>query len=283
MNEPLKSIHEYTPEMRERVMAGLRLLSICLAGYKDDIVLVGGLVPLLLPEMRLPSTSATGTQDIDIGFSMGVFDDDRYEAIVRQLRENAFRPAQNERGNDQDWRWEHKDSGVLVDLLIDAREAGIEASKIKHLDRGFGAAGSLGLRLAFDDMTKVKLDTGPTPDGLTSGSFNICGPGSFVVLKALAMRYRNKRKDPYDLYLVLRHHRLGPRGVADAVHRLGVSEEVAMALETLRERFASAKHVAPNAISRFSLERDDPNLRQDAYQTVRRFCDRYDALQDEER
>lgn len=278
MNEPLKTIHDYTPEMRERVMGGLRLLSICLGSYLDDIVLVGGLVPLLLPDMRLPQLSATGTQDIDIGFSMGVLDEDRYEAISRQLEENDFSQVKNDKGNNQNWKWQHEESGVVVDLLIDAKQAGIDPSKTKHLSQGFGATGTLGLNLAFDDMTTVEIAEGPSPAGLTPGRFNVCGPGSFAVLKALAMKYRNKRKDPYDLFLVLRYHELGPDGIAEGIRRLGVCDEKEEAMDTLREKFASARHVAPTSISKFSVGRDDPNIRQEAYQTVKRFLDRYDSL-----
>jgi len=111
MTDPLRSIHGCTPAMKEQVMAGLRLLSNCLAGHLDDLVLVGGLVPALMPDMQLPSSEATGTQDLDIDFSMGVFTEERYEEISEHLRHNHFRPALNEDQNPQHQTWEHETSG----------------------------------------------------------------------------------------------------------------------------------------------------------------------------
>lgn len=281
MTEPLTSIREYTPTMRELVMAGLRLLSNCLGSYMDDLVLVGGLVPALLPGMKLPGSEATGTRDLDIGFSMGVFTEERYEEIATHLRTNGFGPALNDQGNPQHQTWTHDVSGVTVDFLVDAEKAGVEASRTKHLAAGFAAFGMPGLELALHDRVKISIAEGPTPSGnMTSGEFYVCGPGSFVVLKALAYKNRNFDKDPYDLYLVLRYHDIAPPGIADLVHAFRPSPEVDTALQVLRERFRSAGHVGPAAVSRFYLERDDADLRQDAYQTVKLFLDRCTELEE---
>ena len=275
MTEPLTSFRQYMPAMQVRVMAGLRLLSNCLGSYMEDLVLVGGLVPALLPGMDLPQSEATGTQDLDIGFSMGVFTDKRYEEIVTHLKASGFEPALNDRGNPMHQTWTHPANGVTIDFLIDARRAGVEAAKTKHLAANFAAFGMPGLELAQKDRVKISIDEGPTPDGdLTSGEFFVCGPGSFVVLKALAYGNRNFPKDAYDLFLVLRYHDLAPPGIADQVRALRPSTEVDLALQTLRDRFRSAGHVGPAAVSRFYLERDDPDLRQDAYQAVRLFLER---------
>jgi len=194
MTEPLTSIHEYTPAMREQVMAGLRLLSNCLGTYMEDLVLVGGLVPALLPGMSLPEEEATGTQDLDLGFSMGVFTEERYEEMARHLEASGFGPRRNEQGNPQHQTWEHGTNGVVVDFLMDARKAGVEASKPKHLAENLAAFGMPGLDLALDDSIKIQIPEGPIPGGdLTSGEFYVCGPASFVVLKALA--YKNRSFD----------------------------------------------------------------------------------------
>ncbi len=275
MTEPLTSIREYTPAMQDRVMAGLRLLSNCLGSYMEDLVLVGGLVPALLPDMDLPQAEATGTRDLDIGFSMGVFTEQRYEEIAAHLKASGFGPALNERGNPMHQTWAHPANGVTIDFLIDARRAGVEASRPKHLSTNFAAFGMPGLELALRDRVKIAIGEGPTPDGdLTSGEFFVCGPASFVVLKALAYGNRNYPKDAYDLFLVLRYHDLTPTGIADQVSTFNPSAEVDSAVQVLRDRFRSAGHVGPAAISRFYLERDDPDLCQDAYQTVKLFLRR---------
>ncbi len=94
------------------------------------------------------------------------------------------------------------------------------------------------------------------------------------------MKYRSKPKDPYDLYLMLRYHGLGPAGIADQVHGFRPSIEVDLALQTLQERFGSAGHVGPEAVSLFATKGDDPGLRQDACQTIRRLLTRCAALEE---
>jgi len=48
----------------------------------------------------------------------------------------------------------------------------------------------------------------------------VCGPGAFVVLKALAFRKRGENKDAYDLYYHIRNYGSGVEDIAKALKPL---------------------------------------------------------------
>ena len=54
----------------------------------------------------------------------------------------------------------------------------------------------------------------------------MCGPGAYVVLKALAFRGRGEPKDAYDLFYVLRNYGEGPQSIANALHPI-IEDEAA--------------------------------------------------------
>ena len=61
--------------------------------FKDDLCIVGGLVPSLLIDMAtLPSGAEAhiGTNDLDLGLSVGLLNEQRYEEIAKRLREAGF-------------------------------------------------------------------------------------------------------------------------------------------------------------------------------------------------
>ena len=48
----------------------------------------------------------------------------------------------------------------------------------------------------------------------------VCGPGAYVVLKALASAGRGANKDAYDLFYVLQHYEGGRAEIAESIRRL---------------------------------------------------------------
>jgi len=65
----------------------------------------------------------------------------------------------------------------------------------------------------------------------------VCGPGAFVVLKALAFRGRGENKDAYDLYYLVRNFGSGVDDVAACLRPLLGDDEAKKALQVLRDDF----------------------------------------------
>ena len=71
---------DYNPHQLDLVHSVCLYISTIIGDYIDDLVIVGGLVPnLIIPQAPLPEgvEAHVGTQDLDIGFSLGVFNSDK--------------------------------------------------------------------------------------------------------------------------------------------------------------------------------------------------------------
>lgn len=88
MAEPLRYADEYDTELVGRLRSSLLQAATVLGDVLDHIVVVGGLVPSLLPRSEHDDAfeSHVGTTDLDLGLSLTVLDDNRYEAIAGSLR-----------------------------------------------------------------------------------------------------------------------------------------------------------------------------------------------------
>lgn len=85
----------------------------------------------------------------------------------------------------------------------------------------------------------------------------VCGPGAFVVLKALAVVMRAENKDAYDLYYVIRNFGSGPEEVVDRLRRLPAGPDVRRAIEILRTEFGTFDSIGPMRVAAFLKEEGD--------------------------
>lgn len=255
----LRYATDYTPEQLERSRQTLLQVLGALGDIADDVVLVGGLVPSLLidqAEAAARDEGHVGSVDVDLGLHLVVLDDERYETLAERLRRSRFEPDTNEDGNPTRQRWRHAPGGqpgpdpVVIDFLIDAAPADAPG-------RPFGLTGDLaaiatrGLSLAFQDSVRQTV-TGATLDGdEVEREVRVCGPAAFVVLKAFAMRGREKEKDAYDLAYVVRNWDRGPEAVAERWAIVGHHPAAVEALGIVRYDFAQERRTGPRRASRF--------------------------------
>ena len=96
-----------------------------LGDLRDDVVIVGGLVPsLIIPQSALPLGGPlhVGTMDVDLGLAIAILDERRYHELFERLRNAGFQPDINDAGRrtSQRWRIESEGRTVSVDFLIPA-------------------------------------------------------------------------------------------------------------------------------------------------------------------
>ncbi len=218
-----------------------------------------------------------GTLDLDLALQLVVLEGERYRTMSERLREAGFEPDRNDRDHPTLQRWRvavPRGERVRVDFLIPP-VGGRRPSSVLHLESDFGATITPGLELAFVDRFARRIE-GRTLRGERVGrDLWICGPASLVVLKALACRGRDKPKDAFDLYYVIRSYRRGPADVAERFARLGLGDHPAgeKALRILREDFAEPDNIGPQRVARFhGLANDDP-ICDDVVAFVARFLD----------
>ena len=76
--------------------------------------------------------------------------------------------------------------------------------KLQSLTGDFAAIKMLGLDLALQNKVMIELEGRDRQNREVKRSVAVCPAHVFVVLKAIAMKNRDKQKDAYDLYYVLR-------------------------------------------------------------------------------
>lgn len=238
---PPKPTHAsgYPRDADQHLRRACLTIAVRLGDVLDELVVVGGLVPSLLPFPAhvAPETAHIGTMDLDLGLHVSLLDAERYTEIAPRLRAEGFEPDRNDKQNPTPRRWlSPGPPRVTIDFLI-----------------ALGGA-----------MAKRTL--------------RVCGPGAFVVLKALALRGRGEAKDAYDLYFLLRHYGDTIEAVATRLAPLLDSPLAQRALDILREDFATLDHIGPQNVANFLERSDDLDFRQEVAGEVSALVEACEAL-----
>ncbi|MEW6351448.1 MAG: nucleotidyl transferase AbiEii/AbiGii toxin family protein [Thermodesulfobacteriota bacterium] len=267
----------YTPDMLEVVRSTCLTIATVLGDLMEEIVIVGGLVPSLLLDADVapddPYGPHVGTADVDVALSVTLLNEERYKEVSEKLRRAGFEPDEKESGRKTRHRWKMSRGGKVgtVEFLMEPVEPDQTGGKIQSLEGDFGAVTMRGMHLAFQDVERVTFK-GTTLKGDTAErSVKVCGPGAFVILKALAIQGRSEPKDAYDIFMVLRNYKDGAASVAARLVPLHDDEDVNHGLEILESNFGKATDTGPSRMARFLRREDDQDLREDVVSYVRRF------------
>jgi hypothetical protein len=107
------------------------------------------------------------------------------------------------------------------------------------------------LPLAFRDRERITLD-GPTIlEESARREIWVCGPGAYVVLKALAFRSRGENKDAYDLFYILENFGRGVSEGAEHFRLLLDDPATEAAVAVLEQDFASHEGIGPRRVAEF--------------------------------
>lgn len=260
MAAPDKPRHRsgYSPEETEQVEAACLTVAVTLGALMDRLCIVGGLAPSLLIDRQLgpePETGAghPGTNDLDVGLAIVLLDDRQYTEIGKRLRREGFGPDRNEQGNPTPQRWKLEDLDVTIDFLLPPIPGAERGGSIQPLEGDFAALIAPGLQLASDERQEIDVAGHTLKGEKVERTVPVCGPATFIVLKALAFGDRAEPKDAFDLIYVLRRW---PGGVSDIVERLEQHSKrnkavVEDALRRLARDFADPETLGPRRVAEF--------------------------------
>jgi hypothetical protein len=260
MAAPDKPRHRsgYSREETEQVEAACLTVAVTLGAFMDRLCIVGGLVPSLLIDREIgpdPESGAghPGTNDLDVGLEIALLDNEQYTEIGRRLRQEGFGPDRNEQDNPTPQRWKLGDLEVTVDFLLPPIPGAERGGSIQPLEGDLAALIAPGLQLASDEREEIKIAGHTLKGEKVERTVPVCGPATFVVLKALAFSDRAEPKDAFDLAYVLRRW---PGGIADIAKRLTRHAEhnehvVKEALDHLARDFADPESLGPQRVAEF--------------------------------
>lgn len=132
---------DYAPGVSRLVRQTCLEVATRLGDYRDQLCIVGGLVPSLIIDhatLRKGEEGHVGTIDLDLGFSVVVLDEQLYEEIGKRLIEAGFGPDRSAGDNPTAQRWRSA-QGVTVDFLIPPTKPGDRGGSLRHLDKEFAA------------------------------------------------------------------------------------------------------------------------------------------------
>lgn len=281
MTDKPKRAWEYNSEQAEFVRSTCIYVATKLGDMMDELVVVGGLVPsLLIDHGLLPEgTSAhVGTMDLDVGLKLALLDEGRYRTLTQRLRDAGFSHDQTEEGQPTRQRWRVTGRGsVTVDFLIAPSLATDRGGMLRNIEKDFAAIIAPGLRLAFMDRCRVRM-SGTTLFGeKASREVWVCGPGAFVVLKALAFLGRGENKDAYDLYYLIRNFGKGVEDVAVSLRQFLNDADTQRALQVLRSDFMVHEALGPRRVAEFLRGGPDDEIQADVVGFVGRLVALLDA------
>lgn len=245
MNDATRTAADYLPEDVALVRSVCLTIATVLGDLVDeDIVFVGGFVPsLLIPRVPAGVEPHVGTRDADIGISMPTLSEGRYEQISKSLRDSGFEPDKNDKGRPTPQRWRHTSlKRIVIDFLIPVvNKEGV----IFWMEDDFAAIQTKALPLAFSDRRRVTLEGLTLSGAKATREVWCCGPGAFIVMKALAHKRREKPKDAYDLWFMATYFGRGPAEVADTILPYVREETVIEAIALLQSDFADVDRLGP--------------------------------------
>ena len=233
----------------------------------DRLCIVGGLVPSLLIDREIgpepeTGTGHPGTNDLDIGLEIALLDDEQYVEIGKRLRQEGFGPDHNEQDNPTPQRWKLGDLKVTIDFLLPPIPGAERGGSIQPLEGDLAALIAPGLQLASSEREEIEIAGHTLKGEKVERTVPVCGPATFIVLKALAFRDRAEPKDAFDLVYVLRRW---PGSIGDIAKRLARHAAsngpvVKDALDHLARDFADPETLGPKRVAEFEGETaDDPD------------------------
>jgi len=260
---------DYNEQMVQAARAVLLELVHVLGEYREGIVLVGGWVPgLLLPD---DADEHVGSMDVDIALDHKILEEVGYETICQKLKSRGYRHSEEQPFIFfRDVPVGDATVSVEVDLLAGEYEGTGRRHRTQRVQDA-KARKARGCDLVFPMAEEIKI-TGTRPDGYPdTATIKVAGIVPFIIMKAMAMADREKEKDPYDIYFVLRHYPGGP----DALVQLFLPHIehglVREGLEKMAEKFASPKHIGPNFVADFEDVEDEEEremLTRDVFERV---------------
>lgn len=224
------------PASRERaVLVELLKITQILREHKIEAVVCGGWVPFLKELAEHSETAHSMSLDIDVLLRAKAREREAIDRIQKLLSEPlAFEPSRTDA-----FRYEKNVDGNMVqlDLLTDLPRRKEDEGVLKIE----GASASLQLCLAdgAEDLGEhVETIRINCREGATRQGFEITIPDAvgFLLLKTAVMRFREKPKDPYDIYYYCRYSQ-DPAAIRQMLANFQHEPGVVRALDALKKMF----------------------------------------------
>lgn len=273
----------YNARTTEAVRRALIDIAHLLGTFRNQIVVIGGLVPSLTIK-PIDGRTHVGTIDIDLALDAeNLREDDAYTQVIKLLEKGGFK-----RGNEEEHRHLREfQMATLVDLGDGGEPIKVELDLLKPKDAklvkhrppivgGLRVQDIDGLELAIEHSQEVRLHGHDRKGREDSATIRVVGPEAFLVLKGLALGKRREAKDCYDVYYVIRNVPDGPERLGESCRELLSHPRAQEAYREIRDKFSGIERYGPSTVMEFLRgydAQDEDIILMDAYQQVTSWAD----------
>ncbi len=252
MTQEPRRASDYDDRTTKAVYAALIELGQILGDYLGDLVIIGGAVPWLI--LSSPETPHIGTIDIDLALNPSrLKENQRYATLVRLLEQSGYERQLDGLEVFQLRKLINVDDGNPVAVTLDLLKP--SKPKVKgnrpQLIPNFRVVDAHGAEFALREPKSVTLE-GLMPDGRNNRVvLPVADLPSFLVMKGYALQKRDKPKDAYDVYYVVKHYPDGLEALAELCRPLLAEKAARDGFEEIAKKFSSLNSYGADTVRDF--------------------------------
>ena len=234
---------DYSAEGTKRCEAGLLTIWAILKDFRDDLVLVGGLVPRYLCKPSMRGLQPV-TMDVDLGIAIGT-DSGQYDPVSVRLKNAGFVPMPAGPGHEKNRLTKNMDDGatLILDLLTDKPTS-------KSFDtvqvEGLWVNAFLGVGRALQVFREIRIVGHDLLAAKVVENIKVTEIGPFLCLKLNGYAGRAESKDVFDIVYSVKNYDRGPDEAARLFREeAGINPAFEPAHHILKERFITVRSKGP--------------------------------------
>jgi hypothetical protein len=251
---------EFAIKEIEACVIVMRELFLCLKPYRNQIVLIGGWVPyFLLEKYKYPGEhdQHVGSLDIDVALDAFSIPETAYKSILEILKEREFYHKKDALDRDIPASFLKKvvfEDGKEIEVRIDflAPEYGGTSKKRRHqVIQEILARKGRGTDIVFDHTDIIHLSGAISNGANIELDIRVADVTACFVMEGIALGERTSEKDAYDLYMLVRYYKEGPKSVLSELRKLRNHGLMKEALKNIEELFKDTKPLGPVLVAKF--------------------------------
>jgi hypothetical protein len=252
-NEP-QTARDYDSRATQAVRTVLIELGQVLGDYLEALVIIGGAVPwLLLTEAEVPHV---GTIDVDFALDPNKLNSPRYAALVALLEGKGYERQLEGIETFQLRKMIRVDQGEPVAVTLDLLKPAKPKTKRNRppLIPNFRVVDADGAEFALLNPRIIELE-GVMPDGRNNTvRLPVADLASFLVMKGYALTKRDKPKDAYDIYYVIKYYPGGIEELAELCKLLIIQNAARVGYLGIASKFKNLDDFGPQTVVEFLSE-----------------------------
>ncbi|HUX06292.1 MAG TPA: nucleotidyl transferase AbiEii/AbiGii toxin family protein [Acidobacteriota bacterium] len=254
--------------MKQAIASVLLELTSILGEFRENMVIVGGLVPYLL--FSNPVDPHVGTVDIDVALNHREIRSDSYRTIKRLLLEKDYQEGSQPFIFTRTVEIQGRKITVEIDFLAGEYEGRERRRRHQHI-QDLKARKARGCDLAFSDYEVLTIRGKHPGGGKDSAVVKVASIVPFIVMKANALDDRMKEKDAYDIYYSVKYYSEDINILSGKFKKYLGNRLVTEALDIIKSKFASVDGIGPVQVADFEdiVDQDDRDLlMRDVYERI---------------